>query len=590
MSLKSCNASKQVRPPAPTSPADGIDFGFWILGFGLHIRRTKRGGHKSKFQNLKSKILLPVLLTLCPILAHAQAFTSSNLPIFVIDTGGQVVVDEPKITAHLGLVDNGEGVRNHIDDPFNAYDGFIGIEVRGSSTRMFPKQAYAFETRDENGENLNVPLLGMPEENDWILYAPYSDKSMLRNVLTYHLARRMGRYASRTRFCEVVINGDYRGVYVLLEKVKRDNERVDIEGLTPEDRDGDAVTGGYIIKLDKFDGAEQGGWASDYPPPANANRQIFYQYHEPKASEITPEQTAYIQGYMRDFENLMASSTYADSTTGYPARIDVDAFADFFLLNELSKNVDGYRLSTFLNKDRDSNDGRLVVGPIWDFNLAFGNADYYNGAQFSGFQVDFSIPQDTWQVPFWWGRLLEDEAFQGRLRSRWDHLRAGPLQSDSLFAFLDTQVALLEEAQVRNFVRWPVLGLYVWPNAFVGQTYAQELTYLKDWLLQRLAWLDFNIGTRQISEGPKIDTFSAPFPNPFTTQTQVTVSVSRVQRIRLAVYDILGREVALLYDSFLQDDQAYTFTLDDAALPSGVYFIHLRGATFIETRRVVLVR
>ena len=148
--------------------------------------------------------------------AEAQILTSSQLPIVIIDTDGSEIPDEPKIMAYMGVIDNGPGVLNNVDDAFNAYDGYIGIELRGSSSQMYPKKQYAVETREADGSNLNVSLLGMPSENDWILNGPFSDKSLIRNVLTYTLTRQMGWYATRTRFCEVIINGDYRGLYVLM--------------------------------------------------------------------------------------------------------------------------------------------------------------------------------------------------------------------------------------------------------------------------------------------------------------------------------------------------------------------------------------
>ncbi len=146
---------------------------------------------------------------------------TSNLPIVIIHTNGQEIPDDPKIEGHMSIVDNGPGnLNNQYDEP-NGYDGFIGIETRGQSTQMFPKKAYGFETRDEEGENLDVSLLGMPEENDWILYAPYSDKSMLRNFITFYMGSKLDVYCSRMAFCEVIVNNDYRGVYILMEKIKK---------------------------------------------------------------------------------------------------------------------------------------------------------------------------------------------------------------------------------------------------------------------------------------------------------------------------------------------------------------------------------
>ncbi|HJM94959.1 MAG TPA: CotH kinase family protein, partial [Candidatus Marinimicrobia bacterium] len=303
-------------------------------------------------------------------------FTESNLPIVTLDTEGQEILDAPRITVHMGIIDNGSGI-NHITDPLNGYDGQISIEIRGSSSQMFPKKQYALETQDIDGENLNVSILGMPEENDWILHAPYSDKSLIRNFLAYELARDMGRYASRTRFCELVINGDYKGLYIFMEKTKRDNNRVDISKLEPDETTGDDLTGGYILKVDKWDGDNNDGWWSD--PPLPEYEGVWYQYHYPKPEDIVEEQRNYIINYITDFEALIASSSYNDPAAGYYDQVDLGSFIDVSLMSEISKNVDAYRLSAFMYKDKDSDDDRLIMGPIWDYNLAFGNADYYGG-------------------------------------------------------------------------------------------------------------------------------------------------------------------------------------------------------------------
>src|SRR4030042_102264 len=346
---------------------------------------------------LFSLLILPALL---PLYSQVN-FSSSNLPIIVLDTYGQPIPNEPKIPADMGIIYNGPGIRNYLTDPFNHFDGHIGIEIRGSSSQMFPKKSDAVETRDSLGNNLNVSLLGMPEKNDWILYAPYTDKTMLRDILTFKIGRDLGHYASRFRFCEMVLNGDYQGVYVLLEKIKRDRNRVDIRSMQPGYITGDELTGGYIIKIDKFDGSLVGGWNSQFPPYPGAWQQIYYQYHYPDPVEIVPEQQAYIQGYIFQFESLMNSTLYRDPFIGYYDFVNVPSFIDFFLVSELGKNVDSYRLSTFMYKDRDSEGGRLTMGPLWDFNLAFGNADYYNGWDTSGWQVNVSITGGYWQKPLW---------------------------------------------------------------------------------------------------------------------------------------------------------------------------------------------
>ena len=158
-------------------------------------------------------------------------------------------MDDPRIVCDMGIIYNGVGVMNAITDPHNEYNGKISIEYRGSTSQsMFPKKPYALETQLANGDNNNVSILGLPKENDWILYSPYTDKTLMRNVLTFDIGRKMGWYTSRTRYCELVVNGDYRGVYVFMEKLKRDNDRIDIAKLDADDLAGDSLTGGLYCK------------------------------------------------------------------------------------------------------------------------------------------------------------------------------------------------------------------------------------------------------------------------------------------------------------------------------------------------------
>ena len=206
-------------------------------------------------------------------------FDESNLPIILIDTYGVGIPDEPRIPAHMGIVNNQSGI-NHVGDPFNDYDGNITIERRGNSSQWNDKTPYRFETIDAQGENNNVELLGMPEENDWVLYAPWQDKTMLRNVLIYKLSNQLGKYASKTRFVELYLNSEYQGVYVLMEKIKRDDNRVSISKLEPDEISGDDITGGYILKFDwYYTGDNIGGFESDYDG-------MIYNYHYPKPSDI----------------------------------------------------------------------------------------------------------------------------------------------------------------------------------------------------------------------------------------------------------------------------------------------------------------
>lgn len=409
------------------------------------------------------------------------------LPLIEISSSGQIV-DEPKVRSTMKITEQGKV----------SYEGIAGIEIRGASSQMFDKKSYGLETWDNNNEDINVSLLGMPEEEDWVLHGPYSDKSLMRNKLIYDLSSDMGRYASRTRFVELIINGTYKGVYVFMEKLKRNKNRIAIEKLKPEENAGDDLTGGYILKIDKIAGSNvgsgynsQNSFASNVPPPHAGNGEIQFLYEYPDAEEISSEQKNYIKQYVRDFETALSSDAFKDPDTGYRAYIDVESFIDFFILNEISHNVDGYRLSTFMHKDKN---GKLNMGPIWDFNLAFGNADYCGGGNTDTWAYKFNerCPGDFWSVPFWWYRLLEDPYFVERLKTRWFEVRSNVLSDQAVLGRISNYEKEMQDLDAinRNFTKWDILGEWIWPNNFVGTTYEAERIYVEQWIVDRMSWLD----------------------------------------------------------------------------------------------------
>ncbi len=428
---------------------------------------------------------------------------SSNLPLVCVRTRGRVLSPEQRTTVDLSVIDHGPGERNMSTDPPNAYSGPAGMEIRGQSSAGYPKKSYNLEIRNTDGTSRNVPLLGFPRENDWVLYGPYVDRSLMRNALLYRLSIRMGRYASRTRFCELVLNGRPRGVYVLMEKIKRDRNRVAVAELNADDISGDALTGGYIVKIDK---TGNDFFMSAVPPWPGAFQRISYQYHDPADDAIRPEQKTYISGFIRDFETMMNGPDAADPVNGYGRFIDADAFTDHFILNEIGKNVDGYRLSAFFSKERDSRGGRLAAGPVWDADLGIGNADYYGAEGPGDWQIDnlTSHPQamaDGSPPPFFWKKLLEDPAFRSRIRVRWQSLRKTVLSTENVLALVDAMADTLTEAQARNFGMWPgpgERGEGFWPVPRIFEsfhTYSDEVNYLKYWLAARFEWMDEEIAS-----------------------------------------------------------------------------------------------
>ena len=536
-------------------------------------------------------------------------FSSSHLPIIVVNTNGQEIPNEDKITAHMGIIDNGPGEINYLSDPYNHYDGFIGIEIRGSSTTWFPKKQFAVETRDSLGENNNISLFGMPEENDWIFNAPYTDKSLMRNVIIYKMARDAGKYATRSHYFELVIDGDYRGLYVMFEKIKRDNNRVNISKLEPEEVSDDDITGGYIIKVDKWDGENIGGWYSE--PPSDSYGGFYYQYHYPKPDEIVYDQQQYIMSYMESFEQTILSDDFANPETGYPSIINWDSFVDFFIMQEITKNVDGYRLSSFLHKDKDSDDGRLVAGPIWDFNLGFGNADYYNGWETQGWQVEADLPNDDFSIPYWWCTIWSDQSFRWSVQQRWNSLRNNFLSNASVNSLIDSLQSHIGEAADRNFERWPTLGQYVWPNYYIGQTYQDEIDYLRNWIITRMDWMDSELLSIQTEMCliPEQFSMNPLYPNPFNRSVSIRYDIPLDSKIKLNVFNINGKHINTLFNG---RTHAGTHSMSWNGLDkngnivsSGTYIVLLQANNFIynqqenvnyiwddykETKKVILVK
>jgi hypothetical protein len=528
------------------------------------------------------KIFLGLLLAISSSLSAPLVFTSSNLPIIIIDTKGTEIPDAYRISGRMKILYKGPGQRNTPYDPVAHFVGHIAIEIRGSSSTAFPKKQYGFETQDSLGNNLNVSLLGLPAENDWVLYAPYDDKSLMRNVLAYDMSRRIGRYASRCMFCELVLNNDYRGVYVLMEKIKLDKNRVSIGTLKKDD-----VTGGYLFKVDKYSGESNAGWVSIFPPHPSAQlwQRTDYLYHDPDPDEISEAQKQYLQDYMWQWQRMMYDRAYNDDAQPYYDMIDAASFVDYVLLTEVCKNVDGYRLSLFLIKERNDKGGRLAAGPIWDFNIAFGNADYYQGLSAEGWMLQFFTTdhsfmfEDKWQPPFWWKKMLDDPWFGRQVQARWQELRRTAFATAPWQRYIDSTAVYLDESQRRNFVRWPILGVYVWPNGYVGASYTEEVRFLKQWLAIRMEWMDHNwhgLLTRVESErSANTDEFGA-FPNPFNRSVTVEYRLTRSADMGVQVYDRLGRLVRTLQSGVVMPG-AHRLTwdgMDDSgmAVSSGVYF------------------
>ena len=412
--------------------------------------------------------------------AYLRLFTnvtgfSSDLPLLILDTLGR----DELVTAR------GSFVHLSLHEPVNARASLTnpptlttraGFRVRGSTSAGMPQSGFAVEFLDEFNQERALPLLGMPADSDWILYAPNSyDPVLIHNPFIHQLSRDLGRYSPRTRFVEAFLvrksgrvrQAHYQGLYVLQEKIKIAKERVNIDRLGAEDLKPPQVTGGYLLKYDRLGPGEVGVFST-------GDRGMVYV--EPKEQAmLLPQraaQRAYLLGFLGDFNRALGGPKWKDPLAGYRAFLDVEAAIDFHVLEVLSGNVDAMVLSTHFHKPRG---GRITFGPHWDFDRALGSTDerdanprHWNTGGFFGGE--------------WWPRLFSDPDFWQLWVDRWQALRETHFSLTNLNALIDRLTDEVREAQPRQYTRW---GLQ--PR---GGSYAGEIDHMKRWLAERVDFID----------------------------------------------------------------------------------------------------
>lgn len=529
-----------------------------------------------------------LILFALPAFSQVPGFSSSNLPVVVINTEGKTIINDSKISATMKIVANGDGKTNKPTDSGNIYDGNIGIEIRGSYSASLPQKPYGIETREASGANRNVSILGMPEENDWILLANYNDKVFMRNILAFELFRRMGHYAPRTRLVEVVINNEYRGIYVLTEKIKQDKGRVNIAKLKTTDISGDDITGGYIFKIDYYD--QSNSWASSYHPTDHPEKTVNYVYHDPAPSDLLSVQKEYIRSAVNSFESVLYGADFKDAAKGYASWIDVNSFIDYFLVNELARNVDGFKKSVFFYKDKNSKGGKINAGPVWDFDWAWKNiwdCSAFSATDGSGWSYRINDCSNIWPNSNGWTvRLLQDANFANALNKRYFDFRKSFLSNQYLTSFVDSVRNLVNEAQMRHYTKWPILSTSVGapevdyqPSTFDGQ-----ITKFKNWIQTRLVWLDRNMpGTTVTGD---FDVFEAAnnyrlFPNPANSIVYLE-SQSEIESI-----EIFGIDGVNVFKSYHVG--ANLVKIDVTGFTPGMYIVRFKtAANKIRTEKLLV--
>ena len=383
------------------------------------------------------KLLLPLLL-MTALAVQAQ----KGLQTIAITTSTPLNAQK-KVTAHMTMP---------------GYDGPIGIKLRGNSSLGFNQKKYTIELRSDDGREVDASLLGMPAHSDWVLLAPYSDVSAVRDPLAFQLWRDMGHWGPRTQMVELTVDGQYRGIYILAEAIKRGKDRVNISKLKKTDVDGLSVTGGYLLRIDTFND-DDATFTSKVPGigEGNMSSQVIWSCIYPKKKNLQPAQFTYIQNFIDTVEQVIQSDYFADPQRGYARYIDVPSFVDYFIHTELSLNADGYKRSAYFYKEKqhaDGTGGKLVAGPVWDYNLAYGNANFANADNIEAWNFEGASNNPT---PALWQRLLQDPAFRKAVKTRYQQLRKTVLSTKSIHAYIDRHAKLLKPYVDHHFQTYPEL-------------------------------------------------------------------------------------------------------------------------------------
>ena len=389
----------------------------------------------------------------------AEIWTNANAPILNREDyvkGCMRITDGSKQTYRAGL-----------------YQGALEIRGRGNSTWYMPKKSYRVKLASPGAQ-----VLDMPADRDWVLLANYADKTLMRGDVGFELSRRLGMaWTPRMHHVELYLNGEYQGNYQLGEQVKVAPERVNIAVMKASDITEPNVSGGYLLEV------EYHGRVAPGDVLTSTSSDLLFYIKAPDSSTGLTSQVNYIQGYLQNVENQLLSNNFSVGS-GYPKLIDTPSFIDWWIAKELGKDIDGaFGSSVYLNKDRG---GKLGMGPLWDYDLAFGNYTNTSDAQ-------FQLPTGWWirTNSEWYSHLFEDPAFRAQVYDRWKEVKKK--QIDTLPHFIDQTAKDLEASQRENFKRWPILDKYVWPNAIVTGSYKGEVRYLKEWLKKRIEWMDKNL-------------------------------------------------------------------------------------------------
>lgn len=396
------------------------------------------------------------------------------IPVMKVDVGGAQIQLDVVVPGTITVYESPDATLTDLGTP--SLTSPIGFQGRGNFTWSLPKKGYAFQLDDATGGSHARALLGMPPGSDFALYACYTDKSCLRDALVYALGQQLGRWSPRTRFVELYLDDQYQGLYMVWERIRRGTDRVDLPKPADTAALGD-LSGGYIVR---HEGGPEGD-GSDFTTASNT----YYRYHSPKVASITAEQSQYVRDAWQHMEDALAADP-----ASYATVIDEASWVDRAIVEEVTNNWDGYVHSIYMTKDADADGGKIGMGPLWDFDLAFGNGNVtgYNCMTNTwAYQIQRGYPDN---VPAYWLGLWADAGFQHAWKCRYQALRGGALADATFDTRITTWAAFTETARARDQAVWPTIGQPIFPNCTTEPSYDAELTYLRGWITARLAWLD----------------------------------------------------------------------------------------------------
>ena len=297
---------------------------------------------------------------------------------------------------------------------------------------------------------------------------------------------------------------------------------------------------------------------------------------------------AYLKNFIKqtvdDFESTLAGPNFQDPSFGVRKHADLTSFIDFLIMNELSRNIDGYRLSSYFHKNKNVGDGRIKAGPAWDFDLGFKNADYCDGSLISGWAYKFNsvCPGDgSGLIPFWWDRLMLDTSFVSSLRCRWLDLRKTTLSDQRINNLIDSADLLTTEARTRHFAKWNLNGNTWWRGINPIRSYEEEKNTMKLWIKQRAEWIDFNLQNKgACGDWPSDNNENIiikAFPNPFRNSGNISIRSKETQGIRLTVIAINGKTMTQTFKNIFRGNN--NISLDANGWPAGIYQVILTTVT-----------